>query len=122
MNLLVKIIISSLAVMITTMILPGVSIDNYFIAVLVAAVLAFLNNVLKPILILFTIPATLFTFGLFLIVINAFIILLADYIVDGFVVDGFWWAVLFSILMSIITSVMESIDNRPPPPPHQDRF
>jgi putative membrane protein len=62
---------------------------------------------LKPILILLTIPITILTLGLFLLVINGFIILIATHIVKGFVVDGFWWAVLFSIILTIVTWLLE---------------
>jgi putative membrane protein len=110
MKFIVKIIISSLAVMLTTYILPGVQIDDYFTALLVALVLVFLNVFLKPLLVLFTLPATVLTFGLFLLVINAFIIWIADRMVDGFSVKSFWWAVLFSIVLSLITSFFESLD------------
>ena len=114
MKFIIQLCISSLAVMVSTYILPGVSIenDNFLTAVIVAAVLAFLNTVLKPIMIALTIPVTIFTLGLFLIVINAIIILLADKLVDGFHVNGFWSALLFSIVTSIITSILESVQRR----------
>lgn len=66
----------------------------------------------KPLLIILTLPATILTLGLFLFVINAIIVLMADYLVTGFHVDGFWWAMLFSIIISIFNSVMESIINK----------
>ena len=113
MNLFVKIIISSLAVFLTAYLLPGVSVDSYITAIWVAIVLALLNGFLKPLLIIFTIPVTVVTLGLFLLVINAAIILLADNFVDGFFVSGFWWALLFSLVLSIITSLMESLGGKP---------
>jgi putative membrane protein len=93
------------------MLLPGVSIEenSFLTALLVALVLAFLNAVVKPILIFFTIPITVVTLGLFLVVINAGIILLADKLVDGFHVKNFWWALLFSIILSIVSSIFEGI-------------
>ncbi|MFM1876236.1 MAG: hypothetical protein RL266_1973 [Bacteroidota bacterium] len=112
MNLLLKIIISSLAVFLTAYLLPGVSVDTYITAIWVAIVLALLNGFLKPILILLTIPVTLITLGLFLLAINAAIILLADYFVDGFGVNGFWWALLFSLVLSLVTSLMESLGGK----------
>lgn len=88
-------------------ILPGVHVDGFGNAILVALSLALLNQFVKPLLILFTIPATIFTFGLFLLVINALIILLADWIVrDGFEVEGFWWALLFSLVLTLVKSVL----------------
>ncbi|MBP9152921.1 MAG: phage holin family protein [Flavobacteriales bacterium] len=109
MNILVKIIISSLAVLLTAWLLPGAHVTNYLDAIWVAIVLALLNGFLKPLLIILTIPITIFTLGLFLLVINAAIILMGSYMVNGFYVDGFWWALLFSLVLSIITSIMESL-------------
>ncbi|MCF8278582.1 MAG: phage holin family protein [Flavobacteriales bacterium] len=109
MNILIKIIISSLAVFLTAYLLPGVDVDAYVTAIWVAVVLALLNGFLKPLLIILTIPVTLVTLGLFLLVINAAIILLASHFVEGFYVSGFWWALLFSLVLSIVTSIMESL-------------
>jgi putative membrane protein len=89
--------------------LPGVKVDNYFSALLVAVVLAFLNTFLKPVLTILTIPITLFTLGFFLLVINAVIILIAGRLVNGFQVNGFWWAVLFSLILSICTGMLNMI-------------
>jgi putative membrane protein len=112
MKFIFKIVISTLAILVTSAILPGVHIDGPFTAVILAATLAFLNTIVKPVMIILTIPLTIFTLGLFLIFINAFIILFADYIIDSFNVDGFWWAFLFSMILSIVTSVFESIGKR----------
>ena len=114
MKFILQLIISTLAVLITAYLLPHVSIEgnNFFVALAVAAVLAFLNAVVKPIMIILTIPVTIFSFGLFLLVINAFIIILAAKLVDGFHVDGFWWALLFSLILSLITSIMEGVKKR----------
>lgn len=108
MNWIVKIIISSLAVMVVSYLLPGVTVDDYVAALWVAFVLSILNTILKPILIILTIPATILSLGLFLLVINAGIILFADYLLSGFGVDGFWWALLFSLLLSVVNSILES--------------
>ena len=75
-------------------------------ALVLAIVLGILNLFVKPILIILTLPITIFTFGLFLFVINALIILLAAKFVNGFHVDGFWWALLFSLLLSVLTSFL----------------
>jgi len=109
MSIFFKIIISSLAVLLTAYLLPGIHVDDYVVALLVAVVLALLNGFLKPVLILLTIPFTVFTLGLFLLVINAAIVMLAERFVSGFHVDGFWWALLFSIVLSVITSIMEGL-------------
>ena len=114
MKFLMQLVISTLAVLISSYLLPGVSIDgnSFLIALTVAAVLAFLNTVVKPIMTILTIPVTIFSFGLFLLVINALMILLAARLVDGFHVDGFWWALLFSFILSIVTSILESVKKR----------
>lgn len=114
MKFLIQLVISTLAVLISSYILPGVSIkdNSFFTALVVAAVLAFLNAVIKPIMIILTIPITVVTLGLFLLVINALMIMLAAKIVDGFKVDGFWWALLFSLILSLTTSILESIKKK----------
>jgi len=106
---LTKLITMSLAVVIGTYLIPGVHIDSVLTAIMLSVVLSLLNVLLKPLLILLTLPITILTLGLFLVVINALIILLAAEIVPGFSVDGFWWAVLFSIILSLVISVLEGI-------------
>ena len=108
MKFITKILVNSLAIFITALLLPGIHVQNMLTAILVSVVLAFLNAVLKPILILLTLPITLFSFGLFLLVINAGVILLADDLIDGFSVDGFWWALLFSIVVFFVNAILES--------------
>lgn len=109
MNFLVKLILNAIAVVITAYILPGVQLENFLAAVMLAAVLGLLNVSVKPLLILFTIPATIFTLGLFILAINAFIIMIADWIIPGFEVSSFWWALLFSLLLSFINSLFERL-------------
>jgi putative membrane protein len=108
-NFINKVIISTLAVLLVGSILPGVHVENVLVALLVALVLAFLNSIVKPLLILLTLPITLFTLGFFLLVINALIILIADKLIDQFSVDSFWTALFFSIILSLVTSVFESL-------------
>lgn len=107
MTFLVKMIVTTFAVVIGSYILPGVAVAGFLTAIIVAFVLGILNTLLKPILVILTIPVTVFTLGLFLLVINAFIIQLAAYFVDGFDVRNFWIALLFSIILSLITSILE---------------
>jgi len=108
MNIVVRIIVSAVVAFGLSYILKGIHIDSFLTALVLAIVLAILNAVIKPILIILTFPITLITFGLFLFVINACIILLAGKFVRGFSVDGFWWALLFSLLLSVITSLLYS--------------
>ncbi|GAB4136299.1 MAG: phage holin family protein [Bacteroidia bacterium] len=114
MNFIIRIIISTLAVLLTSYLLPKtmVAVDGFVDALIVAVVLAFLNAVVKPVMVFLTIPATMFTFGLFLLVINAFIIIIADYFIDGFKVYGFWSALLFSVILSLVNSIFEGIRRR----------
>lgn len=112
MNLIVKILISSFSVMVSAWLLPGVHVDDFLTGIAVALMLAFLNVFLKPILIILTLPATILSFGLFLLVINAIIIYIAHAFIGGFHVDGVFWAILFSIVMSIVTSVFEAINKK----------
>lgn len=114
MQFLFKIIILTLAIIITAALLPGVSVENnnIFTAIVAAVVISFLNSVLKPLLIILTIPITVFTLGFFLLVINAFIILLTDKLVDGFSVKSFWWALLFSVVLTFVNSLLESVQNK----------
>lgn len=87
--------------------LGGVHVTDFWTAIVFAFVLALLNMFIKPLLVLFTLPVTFFTLGLFLFVINALVVLLASKFVDGFTIDSFWWALLFSIILSIITSAID---------------
>lgn len=105
MNWIIRILLNGLAVVLTAYLLPGVSVTDYWTAIIVALVLAIANVIVKPVLIVLTIPITILTLGLFLLAINAMIILMADYFVDGFTVDGFWWALLFSLILSLFNSL-----------------
>jgi putative membrane protein len=112
MNFIVKLLLTGLAVIITSYLLDGVYIEGYFAAIVVAAILAILNAIVRPLLVILTIPITVFTLGIFLLVINAVIILMADYLIPGFEVDGFWWALLFSIILAVINSIFESFTQK----------
>lgn len=101
MNILKRLLISTIIVLLLAYFLDGVSVNNPMTAVIVAVVLALLNTFLKPILVFFTFPITVFTLGLFLLVINAGMVLLCDKLVDGFDVASFVTAIIFSVLLSI---------------------
>lgn len=107
MNFILKIIVTSLSIFFSSWLLTDVHIDSYPTAIWVALVIALLNVFLKPILILLTIPVTFLTFGLFLLVINAIIVYVADYFVKGFYIDGFFTAFILSLLISVLNYVME---------------
>ena len=106
MKFILRLLLTALAVILLANILPSVEVDNYWIAILVALVLSLLNLLVKPLLVILTLPVTILTLGLFLLVINALIILMAGGLVSGFTVDGFWWALLFSLLLSLVQSIL----------------
>ncbi|HPA13557.1 MAG TPA: phage holin family protein [Bacteroidales bacterium] len=106
MKFLIRVILSSFSVIVAGWLLKGVHIEDYLTSILVAFVLAILNVILKPILVFLTIPITLITFGLFLLVINAVIALLASHIVPGFYLEGFWWAIAFSLIVSLLNAII----------------
>lgn len=107
MSIIFKWLLSALAVLITAYLLPGVVVASIWTAIVVALVLALLNVVIKPILIILTLPINLLTLGLFTFVINALIVMLAAAIVPGFQSGGFLNALLFSLLLTIIQSLFE---------------
>lgn len=104
--LIVKWLIMTVSVMIAAYVIPGVTVRSFFSALWVALFLGIVNMLLKPFLILITLPINILTLGLFTFVINGFIILIASSMVKGFQVSGFWVAVLFSIVLSIIHFLM----------------
>lgn len=109
MKLILKILLTAVAVLVLAYVLPGVSVASYGSAIFVAIVLGLLRAIVKPILVFLTFPITLITLGLFLLVINAAIIMMADYFVDGFSVRNFWWALGFSLALSFLQSVLHSM-------------
>jgi len=112
MNFLIKLLLSSLSVIVASYILPGAHVDGFFDALVVSLFLALFSATLKPLLVILTIPVTVFTLGFFLLVINALMIMLADYVVDGFYVDGFWWALLFGVIVAIVNSIFEGVSKK----------
>lgn len=109
MKLLIRIIITAILVVLIPKIIPGIYVADFKTAVIVAVVLGLLNIFIKPILVILTLPFTIVTLGLFLLVINAVIILLCDNIVGGFTVNSFLTALLFSLVLSILQSIMYKI-------------
>jgi putative membrane protein len=109
MKLLTRILITSGLVLLIAHFMPGVHVAGFATALIVAVVLGLLNIFIKPVLVILTLPVTILTLGLFLLVINALIILLCTNIVGGFSVDSFWTALLFSIILSLSQSIMNGI-------------
>jgi putative membrane protein len=110
MGFLLRLFFTWIAIIVSSQFLPGIHINNYVTALIAAAVLALLDSFVKPILVFLTIPITLITLGLFLLVINAAIVLLGARLVQGFEVDSFWWALAFSLVVSLIVTLLEMID------------
>ena len=110
MNWFVKLLLSSISIVITAYVLPGVTVDTFYDAVIVSLVLSIVNLLVKPIFTIHTIPITVITFGLFLLTINAFMIMFVGNLVDGFQVAGFWSALFFSFIFSILQSIFFETD------------
>ena len=104
MKIFIHWLISALAIIITAYLLPGVHVDGFVTALVLAVVLGIINAFLRPILVVLTFPLTVVTFGLFLFVLNTLLIMLAAAIVPGFSVVSFWWALLFGIVLALVHS------------------
>ena len=100
MKIVLKLLLTAIAVFVLAKFLPGIAVDGYVTAIIVGFTISVLNMFVRPILVFFTLPVTILTLGLFLFVINAVIVLLADYLIDGFVVNGIVTAFVFSVALS----------------------
>lgn len=113
MGLLINWLITTAAIVIAAYLLPGVDVAGFGVALVVAVVLGAINMFLRPLLLLLTLPVNIMTLGLFTLVINAALVLLAARIVPGFMVAGFWWALLFSLVLTLVQWVLQSFAARP---------
>ncbi len=109
MRIIINLLVTAAVAFLLTKVLSGVHIDGFSTAIVFAIVLGILNLIVSPILKLLGLPLTIITLGLFSLVINAIVILIADYLIEGMQVDGFWWAFIFSIALSLITSLVSGI-------------
>jgi len=109
MKLIIRLLLNALAVFIIAYFLSGVTVNSYTDAIVVALVLAILNLFVKPVLIILTLPVTIVTLGLFLLIINALIVLLASNLLGGFEVSGWFTAIIFSILLSLLQSLLHGL-------------
>lgn len=109
MKLIIYLLVNGLAIFAASQILPGVTIDTFWTAILVAIVLGVVNVFLKPFLVILTLPLTIITLGLFSFIINAVLVLLVDTLVPGFQVGGFLWALLFSFVISLVSTFLTSL-------------
>ncbi|HET8703041.1 MULTISPECIES: phage holin family protein [Castellaniella] len=109
MMLLLVWILNAVALLVVAYILPGITVASFGSALIAALVLGLLNAVVKPLLILLTLPLTIVTLGLFLLVLNALVFWFAGSILKGFQVDGFWWAVIGAIVYSIVSTALAGL-------------
>ena len=113
-KLFLKLTVPAVAVLAGAHLLPGVEVRSFSYAILVAVILGFLNGFVKPILQILTIPITILTMGIFLIVLDALMILLVDSLLEGFSVSGILTAIIFSVIVSVITSIIyQLLDEKP---------
>ncbi|MES2773759.1 MAG: phage holin family protein [Bacteroidota bacterium] len=91
---------------------PHVAINSFTTAIIFAVVLAILNALVKPLIILLTLPLTIITLGLFLLVVNVLITMLADKFVSGIKIDGFLWAFIFGLLLSVVTTLLNKLEKK----------
>lgn len=109
MNIIIRLLVTAIVAFLLTKILSGVHIDGFGSAVIFALILGVLNLIVTPVLKILGLPLTIITLGFFSLVINALVVLLAAKFVDGMVINGFWWAFIFSIALSLITSLLNGI-------------
>jgi putative membrane protein len=102
-------ILNAVALLVVAYILPGITVASFGSALIAALVLGLLNTVIKPLLILLTLPLTIVTLGLFLLVLNALVFWFAGSILKGFQVDGFWWAVIGAIVYSLVSTALAGL-------------
>ncbi|HTN05621.1 phage holin family protein [Agriterribacter sp.] len=111
MNFIIRLLVTAAVAYGLAYLLKGIHIDSYWTALVFALALAIVNLIIRPLLVILTIPLTIITLGLFLFVINALMVLLAAKVVDGITIDGFWWALLFGLLLSVVSSLLLSSKN-----------
>ena len=110
MELLLKWVLYAASLILIAWIVPGITVTGFNIALLAAAVIGLINAVIKPLLILLTLPINILTLGLFTLVINAIVFLLAAKLVSGFQIDGFWAAFIGAFIFSLLSVVISGVD------------
>lgn len=109
MKIFIHWFVSAAAILISAYILHGVHVSGIVTALVLAVILGAINSFVRPVLIVLTLPITVMTLGLFLLIINTLLIMLAAVIVPGFSIDGFWWALLFGIVLALINAFLNKI-------------
>ncbi|MFA7319239.1 MAG: phage holin family protein [Parcubacteria group bacterium] len=112
MRIIIRWLLYALAIIITAYILPkeAIFVQSFFVALVVAVVLGFLNSIIRPLLIILTLPIQIFTLGLFTLVINAVLVMLTSSLVSGFYVKSFWWALIFSLVLSLVSAAINHFE------------
>lgn len=122
MKLFIKWLIAALALLLTAYLVPGITVSSFYIALIVAVLLGIVNIVLRPILVVLTLPINILTLGLFIFIINGLLFWFLASFVQGFEVDGFWTAVIGAIIVSLISwfgNQLFTKSHYPKTPPHQ---
>jgi putative membrane protein len=109
MKLLLVWLINALALMAVAYLLPGIAVESFVTALVAALVLGLVNAVIRPVLVLLTLPATLLTLGLFIFVINGLLFWFVGSFISGFVVSGFWWGVIGAVVYSIVSWALSAL-------------
>jgi putative membrane protein len=109
MSIVIRLLLSSLAIFITAYLLPGVELGSFFVAIVVAIVLGLVNAIIRPLLILLTLPINILTLGLFTLVINGLLVLLVASLVPDFQVRSFGWAVAFTLVLWLVGWALNAI-------------
>jgi putative membrane protein len=111
MKIIAHLVITALALLLVAHLVPGIEVENFYIALIAALILGLLNLIVKPLLVILTLPITILTLGLFMFVINALLFLFAASFLDGFTVSGFIPALIGSILVSLSSAIARSLLN-----------
>lgn len=111
--LLTRWLVIAVAILLASTILPGIRVESLTTAIIAAAILGIINTFLRPVLLILTLPLTILTLGIFTFVLNALMLLLVAYFVDGFEIDGFWWAFLGALIISVVSWIANRFINKP---------
>ena len=109
MRFLARLVLNGVAIILAAYVLPGIHIAGFFAALVAGVILGFVNAIVRPVLFFLTLPLTLITLGLFIFVLNAICFALTAWLVPGFSVDGFWWAIFGALLVSIVSWILNGI-------------
>jgi putative membrane protein len=110
--LLIRWLVITVAILLASAILPGIHVESLTTAIIAAAILGIINTFLRPVLLILTLPLTLLTLGIFAFVLNALMLLLVAYFVPGFEIDGFFWAFLGTLIISIVSWIANRFINK----------